>query len=62
MKKLKLAKSNYKLEQMYLNAKLSHMVHTSFGLGVYVHNVKQPKKVKLSKASHLGLSSTLICK
>jgi hypothetical protein len=45
MKKLKPAKSNYKLEQMYLNAKLSHMIHTNFAIGIHIHNVKQPKRV-----------------
>ena len=48
-------------EKMCLNARLSHMVHTSFAVGIHVYHVKQRKRVKLSKASHLGPSSTLIC-
>jgi hypothetical protein len=37
------------------------MVHTSRAVGIHVHHVKQQKRVKLSTASHLGPSSTLIC-
>jgi hypothetical protein len=48
-------------EKMCLNARLSHMVHTSRAVGIHVHHVKQQKRVKLSTASHLGPSSTLIC-
>lgn len=37
--KIELAKPGYRLEQMCLNAKLSHMVYTSFAY-VHDHNVK----------------------
>ena len=70
-----LAKPGYKLEfrmmvnldcnahtgKMCLKTIPSHMIYTSFATGIHVHHVKQQKKEKLSKASHLGPNSTLIC-
>ena len=48
-------------KKMCLNARLSHMVHTNLAIGIHVHHVKQRKIVKLSKVSHPGPSSLLIC-